>query len=1004
MPDCVRVVVSCNKNSRSYNYLINKITSRVNVAPFDYEKKLEMFERYAGKISREEHEEYQIEKLRNFIISNEHCENAMFLKLLLHFSLMCIPGVKPMSYRLFENAVSVEQIFETAVEFYSNHGFHKNIIIMVLGYLAVNRCGLTIEELARICSHSESVLRVLEVFSVCLFSYDDLWMVNNDVFSKVIIRKYYPNPCELHLNIIESLNNYKTTVRTVLERVYHYKESKEWMALKDCLCTLEIFSIMYTPQYRLELFTCWIRLNEHHFDPVQEYNKALEHFVEQNTPKNQEIFIILVQFCRFFKEFSDLEISETCEFRHPPLKRLHELKELNIFDEINLLNGVINQTQVNPLRKDESFGIENKNSRSQLKESILTSDESYPDAESPPKNERSIINYGKSMVQKKVNEMYHYKRWLWIEFPWCSLDVYSDFSQIMSVFSASDMNLQHDNEIAISTLKIIREARLKASKRYVPPKKSLQIRVHSTGSSDSSVTAFAKASGILNESLVPVHAAIQLNPISEKSITRHMSRGVSLDNFVKKNNKTDYNFDLMFKELTPSNVLVKVGAKVADYSNHEIMKKKKENNELQINYNRLVNEARMKNLQLESIKSQIAKSEDKMKEGREIALKIERMKKKMERMHEKINKAEVESKRLEQIITCCFKNAAKNDLWENGLEKGVQNMTDLIEIENLELAQYEEEEEILSEQVKEFETWFQDKIKIQENTLDRVVEQFSFKASIKEAMISGENKRAILINTRAPQRSESYFNHKLKDHKITLKKITRIKESLEDKIHDFEKILQRLQTVATVVSPQDITSVIWQIEKNEDLNQTRIKLDEKLKDLKSQKDALEIKLNFLKKKDAGVLTFDLNPETANQNIAELEKRITFYSGACKKQELSYYSCEGIIRHLTNLLGIRDKIHSNASLNEMMKSIGDKILSIKAHSVPSMFRSQTLKLGAALLQLPYSSKFNIEEIHTPLGSSALLNHSYNGSPSPSPLNTLKGEKKKIIRKTVLRLPH
>ena len=958
-----------------------------------------MFERYYGKILREDYEMYQVEKVRNFIISNEYCENVMFLKLILHFCLICIPGVKPMSYTIFENAVSIEQIFEIAVEFYSNHGFHKNIIIKVLGYLAISRCGLTIGELTRICSHSESVIRVLEVFSVCLFSYDNLWMVNNDIFSKAIIKRYYPNPCELHLNIIESLNNNKTTVRTVLEIVYHYKESKEWMALKDSLCTLEIFSIMYTPQYRMELFSCWIVLKEHHFDPVQEYNKALEHFVELNNPKNQEVFIILVQFCRFFKEFSDLEISEICEFRHPPMKRLHELKELNIFDEINLLEGVINQTQVNPLRKDESFGIENKNSRNQLKESILMSEEPYMESEKPQKNERLVINYGKSMVQKKPNEMYHYKRWLWIEFPWCSLDVYSDFSQLMSVFSAPDMNLQHDNEMAISTLKIIREARLKATKRYVPPKKLMQIRVNSTESNDRSVTAFAKATGMLNEALPPLNSTIQLNPIMEKTMTRHLSRG-SMEFFVKKNNKTDYNFDLMFKELTPSNVLVKVGAKVADYSNHEIMKKKKENYELQINYNRLVNEGRMKNLQLESIKSQIAKSEDKMKEGKEIAMRIEGMKKKMERMYEKINKAEVESKRLEQIITCCFKNSAKNDLWENGLEKGVQNMVDLIAIENLELMQYEEEKEILDEQVKEFETWFQDKIKIQENTLDRVVEQFSFKASIKEAMILGENKRAILINTHAPLRSENYFNNKLKERKGTLKRFTKIKESLESKITEFEKVIQRLQTVVTIESPQDITAFIWQIEKNEDLSQTRIKLDEKLKDLKSQKDALEIKLNFLKKKDAGLLTFDLNPETANQNIAELEKKIGFFSEACRKQEISYYSCEGIIRHIAKLLSISDKLKSNGSLIEILKRIGDRVLSIKSQSVPSMFRSQTLKIGVALLQVPYSTKFNIEESHSPMGISALINSSNNGSP----LNSLTREKKKAaIRKSILRLP-
>ena len=75
------------------------------------------------------------------------------------------------------------------------------------------------------------------------------------------------------------------------------------------------------------------------------------------------------------------------------------------------------------------------------------------------------------------------------------------------------------------------------------------------------------------------------------------------------------------------------------------------------------------------------------------------------------------------------------------MEKGIQNIKDMIEIEELELAQYEDEKLVLDDQITEFERWFQDKIKIQETTLDRVIEQFSFKASIKETLINGENKR-----------------------------------------------------------------------------------------------------------------------------------------------------------------------------------------------------------------------------------------------------------------------
>ena len=149
-------------------------------------------------------------------------------------------------------------------------------------------------------------------------------------------------------------------------------------------------------------------LREHHFDPVQEYNKILEQFVEQHNPKNQEIFIILVQFCRFFKEFSELETGEKFEFRHPPLKRLHELKDLNLYDELKAIGGIINSAQVNPLKKDETFTVENKKSRNVLKESIIGSDDSK-DTENKKEKIYNLI-HSNTKTTAKGKELYHYKR------------------------------------------------------------------------------------------------------------------------------------------------------------------------------------------------------------------------------------------------------------------------------------------------------------------------------------------------------------------------------------------------------------------------------------------------------------------------------------------------------------------------------------------------------------------------------------------------------------------
>lgn len=40
-----------------------------------------------------------------------------------------------------------------------------------------------------------------------------------------------------------------------------------------------------------------------------------------------------------------------------------------------------------------------------------------------------------SMIDEDGTTHYHYKRWLWVQFPWCTIDVHSDISNIMELFS-----------------------------------------------------------------------------------------------------------------------------------------------------------------------------------------------------------------------------------------------------------------------------------------------------------------------------------------------------------------------------------------------------------------------------------------------------------------------------------------------------------------------------------------------------------------------------------------
>jgi len=60
-------------------------------------------------------------------------------------------------------------------------------------------------------------------------------------------------------------------------------------------------------------------LEETGFDPAVEYNKSIEGFEMQFKPKLDDMFKIIFQLSRFFREFSDFETHFTPKFRHPPI-------------------------------------------------------------------------------------------------------------------------------------------------------------------------------------------------------------------------------------------------------------------------------------------------------------------------------------------------------------------------------------------------------------------------------------------------------------------------------------------------------------------------------------------------------------------------------------------------------------------------------------------------------------------------------------------------------------
>ncbi len=120
------------------------------------------------------------------------------------------------------------------------------------------------------------------------------------------------------------------------------------------ISSIEVFSVLYNPATKHQLAQSWqileqfnlmeatsnnssVRKIQFKYDPVAEYNKSLERFVQRYNPNNDEIFIILIQLTRFLRELADFETPSTPQFKHPSLMGNSELQAITLQEELNRL-------------------------------------------------------------------------------------------------------------------------------------------------------------------------------------------------------------------------------------------------------------------------------------------------------------------------------------------------------------------------------------------------------------------------------------------------------------------------------------------------------------------------------------------------------------------------------------------------------------------------------------------------------------------------------------------
>jgi hypothetical protein len=821
-PSFVKFIYSCQGNSKVAKFLKTKCEV-VTVQPLDLEQRHSLLAKYA--VGNPDFE--RIEALETWL-KQDCCGNALYLHLLL--SLATASTVWPVfpldsfASKRKADLTTIEQLFIAAVSFFSSctslatrpasslkspathliqpssKARDANSLVRVLQVLSISATGLLEEELMEASGVSGYDLDVIyNLFDPCFVRACGLISISNAVFRTAVKKTWPYDSKSLHLQLAELLEKKHYSSRRVEELTWHLSEAKTWLRLKDCLTEMLVFCTMYSPAYKLDLVSYWSQLVTY-FDPVQEYNKSLEQFIAQYSPSLRDLFVLMLHFSCFMKDLSKIETELTPGYRHPPLKGVYELKEIHLLEEMSKFPYMLQGTDV------ELHSL----SRALVADHLLRTEDRRKGA-------------------------YFYKRWLWVEFPWTVLDQQSEFSLLMDKYDdCSDyLNFQRRVIKANTAFQIVHTAYSQADKRSALRNRSMSIR-----SMNKSGLVTSLSSSALEKSLMKT-----MNTPLSKSGVKLCASYERLSMTVIKEKRTAYKeHTVQFKNLSPLNIVDKVHLHLSSFTLEHLSMLKTQNYDLQRELNRKVHSTQLKTQQLVSLKSQLAKTQEKARAAGEMQLRMERIKQVMQNTQQTFQAVQFERIRLEHIVTCCMKNPSRNDEWQRGLEAAIESLAEFCQTREENCVKQRKEAAVTEDIAKELKQCFYEKQILQNSTIDRVTEQFQAKAYIISALVRGDNKRTGLLSKAARPLNAKHYRRRIREREQVMMKLQMYKGVLESRLAELEEQFSKFQTCFTSGSPQDLVGLLWLLERQEELKLTRERLTEKVEELRKDKDNLEVTL------------------------------------------------------------------------------------------------------------------------------------------------------------------
>jgi hypothetical protein len=247
---------------------------------------------------------------------------------------------------------------------------------------------------------------------------------------------------QYHQWLIRFFRIHPTTFRRVEELPWHLKRCYQWDTLRNVLVNLPMFQLLYTANYKNELFGYWKLLMDGPlplysvtdatsceqltyavaFDVVKEYGKSVEDWYKAAKPTTKVFTAMLQLVTKFMFEFSTSYQGFLPVFNHSTfdLKKLHADGFLFAEDlpHVHHLTTSLSSAAASGalLHLNTAASPMAMSAAATAASALNAALEAFPTL-----TQQATANVIQKDKESNGNWFYYYQRWIWIQYPWLAL-------------------------------------------------------------------------------------------------------------------------------------------------------------------------------------------------------------------------------------------------------------------------------------------------------------------------------------------------------------------------------------------------------------------------------------------------------------------------------------------------------------------------------------------------------------------------------------------------------